>query len=583
MTAMALSQPVPRSPVRPHAPLTVFRLAGTQAEMGRQHGGLVREAGGADDVLAFYPRMPHKLINASLSSRPGDRVVNRLVPAFVERALSRLHRHRPAHLVARTEAFMRAVGAPAESVRYLAVMDTFQNIVGSAARFGLMTPAHHAAMVVPPMCSSLVAWGSATRDGQLLHARNFDFPGIGIWEQQPTVVFCTPDDGLRYGFVTAKGADVPGVTCFNEAGLCLDAHTRFHRDVSYSGATVVDIGHEVIRRARTIDEAVAIIKERTVASTWGFTVSSATEGRAVVVETTAKDVRVTRPQPDEPFLATTNRYHHPTLALDEVVPTPAFAHHCRARHQVLRHHAEAALATAGFTVHSLGDVLGDTRCPETGLERPAGGVVAQPETVQSVVIDPGQQCVWVSTGLTPTGRGPWTKVPFAWADQGASADRIDDAVDSCALPSRFEQGPAQAARAAFFQAVGQAGQAPRSEIRARLDEAVAGDPDVASYRFVAGALALSDGDLAVGFDMFAHALEDEPAGFLRGQLLLWAGRAADAAGHRTDARAFRAELLDDAHPLLGDHRRAALREQRRPVTADKLRGMPVGLLLVDAG
>ena len=81
------------------------------------------------------------------------------------------------------------------------------------------------------MCSSLAVWGDATVDGELRHARNFDFPGATMWDTAPAVVFCEPTDGLRYGFVTTRGVDAPGITCFNEAGLTLTVHTRFHRDV----------------------------------------------------------------------------------------------------------------------------------------------------------------------------------------------------------------------------------------------------------------------------------------------------------------------------------------------------------------
>ena len=42
--------------------------------------------------------------------------------------------------------------------------------------------------------------------GTLKHARNFDFPGIGVWDQAPEVVLCDPDEGVRYGFVTSRGA-----------------------------------------------------------------------------------------------------------------------------------------------------------------------------------------------------------------------------------------------------------------------------------------------------------------------------------------------------------------------------------------
>jgi hypothetical protein len=37
----------------------------------------------------------------------------------------------------------------------------------------------------PAMCSSVAVWGGATVDGELRHARNFDFPGATMWDTAP--------------------------------------------------------------------------------------------------------------------------------------------------------------------------------------------------------------------------------------------------------------------------------------------------------------------------------------------------------------------------------------------------------------
>ena len=43
-------------------PLLVVRLRGTQEEMGRQHGRILKAIGGYEQALAFYPRLPERLI-----------------------------------------------------------------------------------------------------------------------------------------------------------------------------------------------------------------------------------------------------------------------------------------------------------------------------------------------------------------------------------------------------------------------------------------------------------------------------------------------------------------------------------------
>ena len=83
----------------------------------------------------------------------------------------------------------------------------------------------------------------------------------------------------------AKGsADAPVVTVVNEAGLVLAPHTRWHRDVTWGGAMIVDLVHDLARRAETLDDAIRIARERPVASSWAIAIGSAPgEGTTVTI------------------------------------------------------------------------------------------------------------------------------------------------------------------------------------------------------------------------------------------------------------------------------------------------------------
>ena len=65
----------------------------------------------------------------------------------------------------------------------------------------------------------------------------------------PAFVTCAPDRGQRYGFFTTRGADAPVVTVVNEAGLVIAPHTRWHKGVGFGGAMIVDVIHDLARRA----------------------------------------------------------------------------------------------------------------------------------------------------------------------------------------------------------------------------------------------------------------------------------------------------------------------------------------------
>ena len=556
-------RPAPAASPRPGVPLLVLDVGGSERDIGRAHGELVRGHGGADALLEFYPELPQHLLLGGLE-RGAERVVRRLGRPLLEGALRRLERARPATFRARTEAFFGALGRP-EQARFLTVMDVFQNVVGLAGRlpvggFGRM------ARSATPMCSTSVVWGAASVDGTLRHARNFDFPGIGVWDPTPVVVFVSPDEpgALRHGFVTTRGADVPGVTVFNEAGIVLTAHTRFHRDVTFDGAAVVDVGHEIARRARTIADAIRIVRERRVASTWGLCVSSASERRAVVLELHAGGAEVVEPRAGEGFLTCANRYRHPRMQVGEVAASPAWAEHSDARERRMRELLEAAGARGGATVEDLWALLDDHQDPDApGIARSAGGVVRSASTVQSVVVEPEAGAIWVSVGRVPASAGPWQRIEWRW--DGAGARMV--------APESARGGrPVEPAMEAFVEAVRvDVGTHDKPAASAAIERAVALAPADASLRLLAGGLALRLGRIVDARVHFEAGLDTERAPFRRGQLLLWASRAADVAGDAPRAADLRSQLAGTTDPRLRLARADAAREARRPWTARRAR------------
>lgn len=565
----------------PHAagraahPLAIISVEGSQAEMGAQHGRMTADLGGWRDSVDYYPTMPGTML-AGVGSAPLKR---RLMVALSRRVLrpllDRLHRHRPAELAARSRAYYKALGLDDSHDAYLGVMDAFQNIVGVVGRLPFGRLSRRVADAVPPACSTLMAWGAATEDGRMLHARNFDFPGIGVWERGPTVVFCKPDSGLRYGFVTTRGADVPTVSAFNEAGIGVTVHTRFHRDVRFDAATVTDLGHDIVRKAETLADAIAIAKERPVASSWGFSISSAREKRGISIETSGRMVEVVEPDPGEPFLATTNRYRHPALIAREVTPSAAFILNSDGREASLRRAAIAAIERGGASVRDLQDLLGSNVDTE-GVERAAGGVLAQSLSVQSIVIDPERESVHVSVGPCPTGKGPWIEVPWDW-DRGAGWELIGSSLEGGAMTDRARAQQAFVEATRIATSTGDvAAMGPHMEEAARLA------PEDTTYRFLVGVYRLRTGDFQGGLDYLLEGLEREEDSFRRGQMLLWSARAADALGRSRQAEGLREALLATPDPMLRQQKEAAKKEQRRPWSRSRFKTITMAIHLVDA-
>lgn len=524
--------------------LFVARLCGTQAEMGAQHGKLV--ADDARRLLAFYRTMPERHL---AGGRP---VLEKLAVRGVANAWqARLARDRPPELAARAEAFLAAAGVPpgrerAIALHTFATMDAMQNCVSLVARLGLgpfgAPLATRATAAAVPACSTLIAWGHTTLDGELVFGRNFDFPGVGVWDVAPAFVTCVPERGQRYGFFATRGADAPVVTVVNEAGLVLAPHTRWHRDVTWGGAMIVDVVHDIARRAETLADAIAIARERPASSSWGVAVGSARERAGLVLELAGPHVAVMRPPPGAEHLICNNRYRTPALQAREIAASVAWPIHSDRREQRLR--ALVERRAAPLSPRDVACFLGDRRDPQAPERvRRLGGILAQPTNVHCVVVRPGERRAWVGADAAPVCEGKWAEVAWAW-DGPAGGWEVDGGGFTVVEHSDFV-APHDAATRHLHAAV-RAFEADRDlpTARAALERAVAADPDDPSLRLGAAWLALEDGAPGRAVVHVHAGLATETEVYRRGQLLLWGAYA-------TDDAALARRWLHELHQLTG--------------------------------
>ena len=252
--------------------------------MGAQHGRLDRPD--AARLLGFYRTMPERMLAGDLGA-PARLAVRALATAWQ----ARLAKGRPAELAARTRAFVDAVAelAPGHDTRTgmlaLATMDTMQNcVVARRPRAARPVRASRCAGASPrppcPRARPRSCGAARPRTASCCSRATSTSPGVGVWDAAPAFVVCKPaggDRGQRYGFFTTRGADTPVVTVVNEAGLVLAPHTRWHADVTWGGAMIVDLVHDIARRAETLADAIAIARERPSSSSWGIAIGSARE------------------------------------------------------------------------------------------------------------------------------------------------------------------------------------------------------------------------------------------------------------------------------------------------------------------
>nr|HEX4315898.1 C45 family autoproteolytic acyltransferase/hydrolase [Kofleriaceae bacterium] len=512
-------------------------MTGTQAEMGAQHGRLV--AGDAKRLLEFYRAMPANQL-AGGEGRLAQAVMSRFAEAWQRRLASA----RPAELAARTRAFNDAAGVGAGAELAYATMDSLQNCVSVVARIGLGPFARPLAARVmaaaQPACSTVIAWGDATEDGELLFARNFDFPGVGVWDAAPAFTVCVERGGMRYGFFAAKGADVPVVTVVNAAGLVLAPHTRWHRGVTWGGGMIVDVVHEIARRAECLADAETIARELAPSSSWGIAVGSAREKAAMVIEAAGGRVEIVRPPAGASVMACTNRYRSAALQAGQVAGSAAWAIHADRREKRLR--GLLAMHGGGLEPRDLVAMLADRRDPEApGIERHLGAIVAQPTNVHAAVVKPSARQAWVGVDRAPSCEGAWVRVDWQW---DGAAGAMPDGMRAEAVAG-FAPPQDAATRHVYDAVVAFETHHDVPAARAAIERAVADAPGDPSLRLAALWLAMADGENAAAVAHADVGLAAETESYRRGQLLLWASRAAAS-------RAARARYADQLAALRGD-------------------------------
>lgn len=556
-------------------PLFLARLCGTQEEMGAQHGKLVAED--AARLLEFYRTMPERMLAGDMSG-VGGTLGRAVIRGLANAWQSRLAKERPAELLGRSRAFAVAAGSTPDVVRAMATMDALQNCVSLVARTKLgpfanpVAPRVAAAAI--PACSSIVAWGDATEDGELLFSRNFDFPGVGVWDAAPAFVVCVPEVGQRYGFFATRGADTPVVTVVNEAGLVLAPHTRWHTGVTWGGAMIVDVVHDIARRAESLEDAIRIARERPISSSWGVAVGSAREKSALVLEIAGPRLEVVRPAPGASYLVCANRYRSAPMQGGQFAASAAWALHSERRERRLRALVDAR--TSKLTAEMLARFMGDRRDVDAPAQtRRLGGIPAQPTNVHCAVVMPSKRRALVGVDQAPCCEGKWADVAWSWDGPagGWESTSLGESGFTAALRDDLVAPQDEATRHLHDAARAYETSHDLPATRAAIERAIEAAPDDPSLRLGAAWLAMEGGDLAHAVRQVERGLRQETEPYRRGQLLLWGARAARSVDPAQSIR-----WSDELARLSGPHV-----DELKAAARRRYRGRPhVNLLMADA-
>lgn len=140
-------------------------------------------------------------------------------------------------------------------------------------------------------CTAFAAWNSATENGHLITARNFDWEAPEAFSRDRVVILCEPEHGIP--FVSLAWAGMAGVVSgMNRAGVAVTLNGAPSSLPGETATPVAIVAREVMEQARNLDEALKIVREAKVFVSTLWLIGSRADGRFVVVEKTPETTQV---------------------------------------------------------------------------------------------------------------------------------------------------------------------------------------------------------------------------------------------------------------------------------------------------
>jgi isopenicillin-N N-acyltransferase-like protein len=162
---------------------------------------------------------------------------------------------------------------------FTGLMDTYQRFVFLHSLYDIMLSFERSPLVG---CTSFVLGGATTADGHTLVGRNFDFEGPQVLDDRKAVFLVLEDGAIPYASVSWPGF-IGAASGMNYEGLAIVIHGARAGEPRETGEPVAQTVRDLLSRARTTREAVAMLSRRDPMVSHMLLIADAS-GDAVVVE-----------------------------------------------------------------------------------------------------------------------------------------------------------------------------------------------------------------------------------------------------------------------------------------------------------
>jgi hypothetical protein len=386
--------------------LWVMQLAGAPVMLGYQHARL------ASPLMATGDARMLDLFASTVPSRP----LRALVSAIVQARYRHLDRAFPADR--RAEIYGESVGY---ADPYGFVFPTYQRLVYLHALYDIALAFEHSPLLA---CTAFVASGPATTDGHTIVGRNFDFDVDPWFDEDKVVAIVAPEGAIP--FVSVAWPGMTGVvTGMNADGLWINVNGGRAGELDSGGVPVLFTTRTVLERARSLDDAIAIIEQDPPMASHILLLADGKTGESVIVERApGRALGLVR---DATTTVLANHYRTSPLKDDPKDArirelTTTLSRDARMRELVTRARGRVDPATAVAILRDRAGV-GDVPLP-LGNRNALDAVV----TTHSVVADLTARVLWVSEGPHTLGRYLRIDLPARLRD-GARASVAEAAGD----------------------------------------------------------------------------------------------------------------------------------------------------------
>jgi hypothetical protein len=340
-----------------HDGTRVLFLEGTPEEMGAQHGALLKK-----EIKDLVNRILYG-VGVGSSFPKG-----RWFFGEIEKAQSRIHPFIDPRYLAEMDAIALATGHEKEEIR---LANFFPELFH---------------------CSGFALFGDATVGGKMYHGRILDYlRGMGL-EQNAVVIVSKPEKGNAWVNISYAGF-IGSVTAMNEKHVAI-GEMGGRGEGNWDGKPMAQLVREVMEKANTLDEAVAIMRKGPRTCEYYYVISDAKTKAAVGIAATPTMFEVVKPGEAHA------RLPHPIK--DAVLLSAGD------RYEELASRVKAGFGK--FTAESARDLM----------TRP----VCMPSNIHSVLFDPETLDFWVANAdsKTPASHTRYTKYNLAELLRARSAE-----------------------------------------------------------------------------------------------------------------------------------------------------------------